>query len=166
MSCGIGCRHGSDPALLWLWLWCRLVTTAPIGHLAWEPPHVAGAALEKAKKKEEIKSFSWYERNHHSEARALEVYQHPQERSVDIHRENMALSAKTPSLKEAHGSRIMCSSFCWTQNSGKNLHYQRRQGPNGQQGWGSPQGSGGHRSRLPASLSRWPWKTGWTFTGS
>jgi len=68
MSCGIGCRHGSDPALLWLWLWCRLVTTAPIGPLAWEPLHVAGAALEKAKKKkkkkkrkkekEEIKSFS------------------------------------------------------------------------------------------------------------
>ena len=28
MSCAVGRRHGSDPALLWLW--CRLVATAPI----------------------------------------------------------------------------------------------------------------------------------------
>ena len=34
MRCGIGCRQGSDPALLWLWR--RPVATAP--------------ALEKAKK--------------------------------------------------------------------------------------------------------------------
>ena len=27
MSCGVGCRHGSDPPLLWLW--CRPATTAP-----------------------------------------------------------------------------------------------------------------------------------------
>ena len=48
MSCGVGCRRGSDPALLWLW--CRQVATAPIGPLAWEPPYAAGWALEKAKK--------------------------------------------------------------------------------------------------------------------
>ena len=48
MSYGIGCRHGSDPTLLWLW--CRPVATAPIGSLAWEPPYAAGAAPEKAKK--------------------------------------------------------------------------------------------------------------------
>ena len=29
-----------------LWLWCRLVATAPIGPLAWEPPYAVGAALE------------------------------------------------------------------------------------------------------------------------
>ena len=34
-----------------LWLWCRLVATAPIGPLAWEPPYVTGVALEKDKKK-------------------------------------------------------------------------------------------------------------------
>ena len=28
VSCGVGCRCGSDPELLWLWL--RLVATAPI----------------------------------------------------------------------------------------------------------------------------------------
>ena len=48
MSCGVGRRHGSDPPLLWLW--CRPVVTAPIGPLAWELPHAAGAALEKTKR--------------------------------------------------------------------------------------------------------------------
>ena len=44
MSCGVGCRHGSDPALLWLWH--RLAAAAPTGPLAWEPPYAAGTALE------------------------------------------------------------------------------------------------------------------------
>ena len=47
MSCGVGCRRGSDPALLWLWH--RLMATAPIRPLAWEPPCAAGAAQEKQK---------------------------------------------------------------------------------------------------------------------
>uniref|UniRef100_A0A4X1V611 Uncharacterized protein n=1 Tax=Sus scrofa TaxID=9823 RepID=A0A4X1V611_PIG len=37
VSCGVGCRCGLDPALLWLW--CRPVATAPIRPLAWEPPY-------------------------------------------------------------------------------------------------------------------------------
>ena len=49
MSCGVGCRRGSDPALLWLW--CRPVATAPIQPLAREPPYAARVALEEAKKK-------------------------------------------------------------------------------------------------------------------
>ena len=32
-----------------LWLWCRLVATAPIGPLAWESPYATGAAQEMAK---------------------------------------------------------------------------------------------------------------------
>ena len=53
-----------DLALLWLWCrlqtrldpvllgpWHRLVATAPIGPLAWEPPYAAGAALKNRKKK-------------------------------------------------------------------------------------------------------------------
>ena len=48
VSCGVGCRRGSDPALLWLWH--RLVATAPIQPLAWEPPYAAGAAQEIAKR--------------------------------------------------------------------------------------------------------------------
>ena len=55
MSCGVGYRRGSDPALLWLWR--RLVATAPIGLLAWEHPYAAGAALEKAKKDQKKKNF-------------------------------------------------------------------------------------------------------------
>ena len=47
VSCGVGCRRGSDPA--WLWLWRRPVATALIQPLAWEPPYAAGAALEKVK---------------------------------------------------------------------------------------------------------------------
>ena len=49
MSCGVGCRRVLDPALLWL---CRrLVPTARIRPLAWDPPYASGAALEKDQKK-------------------------------------------------------------------------------------------------------------------
>ena len=49
MSCGVGCRCGSDPA--WLWLWCRPAATALIQPLAWKLPYAMGAALKKKKKK-------------------------------------------------------------------------------------------------------------------
>jgi len=49
VSCGVGCRLGLDPTLLWLW--CRLAATALNRPLAWEPPYVAGVAPEKEKKK-------------------------------------------------------------------------------------------------------------------
>ena len=48
VSCGVGRRCGSDPALLWLWR--RPVATAPIRPLAWEPPYAARAAQENGKK--------------------------------------------------------------------------------------------------------------------
>ena len=48
MICGVGHKRGSDPALLWLW--CKLVPTALIRPLAWEPPYAAGAALGGKKK--------------------------------------------------------------------------------------------------------------------
>ena len=44
VSCGVGLRHGSDPALLW-----RPAATAPIQPLAWEPPYATGAALKRQK---------------------------------------------------------------------------------------------------------------------
>ena len=44
MSCGVGCRSGSDPALLWLWR--RPVATVPIQPLAWESPYATGTALK------------------------------------------------------------------------------------------------------------------------
>ena len=48
MSCGVGCTHGWDPTLLWLWP--RLAAIAWIRPLAWEPPYAMGAALERAKR--------------------------------------------------------------------------------------------------------------------
>ena len=53
MSCGVGCRRGSDPALLWLWH--RPAAIVLIRPLALEPPHAAGAAQEMAKRQKKIK---------------------------------------------------------------------------------------------------------------
>ena len=51
MRCGIGCRCGSDPVLLWLC--CRQVAIALIQQLllAWEPPYTVDPALKRQKKK-------------------------------------------------------------------------------------------------------------------
>ena len=49
MSCGIGCRCGSYPVLLYLW--CRLEAVTLIGPLALEPPYATGVALKSKKKK-------------------------------------------------------------------------------------------------------------------
>ena len=54
MSCSVGRRLGSDPSLLWLWH--RLVVTALIGPLAWEPPYAAGVVQEIAKKTKKKKN--------------------------------------------------------------------------------------------------------------
>ena len=53
MSCGVGCRCGLDPALLWY----RLAAIVPIRPLAWEPPYASGVALEKTKKKRKRKTM-------------------------------------------------------------------------------------------------------------
>ena len=48
MSCGVGYRRSSDPALLWLWH--RPAAIALIRPLAWKPPYAVGAAQEMAKR--------------------------------------------------------------------------------------------------------------------
>ena len=58
MICGVGRRHGSGLALLWLW--CRPEASAPTGPLAWEPPYAAEVALEKEKKKKKKKTDLWF----------------------------------------------------------------------------------------------------------
>jgi len=58
MSCGVGCRCGSDPELLWLW--CRPAATAPIRPLAWELPYAVGAAQEMAKRQKKKKREGSY----------------------------------------------------------------------------------------------------------
>ena len=50
MSCGVGCRCGSDLTLLWLWLW--MAAAAPIQPLAWELPHAMSAALKSKTNKQ------------------------------------------------------------------------------------------------------------------
>ena len=52
MSCGVGCRRGSDPT--WLCQWCRPAAAAPIWPLAWELPYAVSAAL-KQKQKQKLK---------------------------------------------------------------------------------------------------------------
>ena len=42
-----------------LWLLRRLVATAPIRPLAWEPPYATGVALEKAKNVNNNKGLSY-----------------------------------------------------------------------------------------------------------
>ena len=49
MSCGVGRRCCLDPVLLWLWQ--RLVATALVRPLAWEPPHAVRVALKRQKTK-------------------------------------------------------------------------------------------------------------------
>ena len=48
MSCGVGYRHSSDLAMLWLRR--RLAAVDLIRPLVWEPPYAMGAALKKKTK--------------------------------------------------------------------------------------------------------------------
>ena len=57
MSCGVGCRCGSDLALMWLWH--RPGATASSQPLAWGPPYATGAALKKRQKKRTAQAESW-----------------------------------------------------------------------------------------------------------
>ena len=50
MRCGIGRRRGLDPMLLWLWH--RLLATALIQPIPWEPRYAAGVVLEKKRPNE------------------------------------------------------------------------------------------------------------------
>ena len=48
----MGRRRGSDPMLLWLWLWQRVAAAALIPPLAWEPPYAGGVGPKKTKNKQ------------------------------------------------------------------------------------------------------------------
>ena len=58
MSCGVGRRRGSDPALLWLWH--RPAATVLIRPLSWESPYAMGAAVEKTNKQKKTKKKKRY----------------------------------------------------------------------------------------------------------
>ena len=53
MSYGVGHRRSLDPMLLWFWR--RLVATALIRPLAWEPPYASGVTQGKAKRQKKKK---------------------------------------------------------------------------------------------------------------
>ena len=56
MSCGIGCRQGTD--LTFLWLWLRPVARVPIQPLTWDPPYAMDVALKNKKKKRQMTLFN------------------------------------------------------------------------------------------------------------
>ena len=60
MSYGLGCGHGSDLALLWLWH--RPVAAAPIRPLAWEPPYAASGVALKDKRHQKKKKKEYQEK--------------------------------------------------------------------------------------------------------
>ena len=53
MGCGVGCRCGSDPTLLWR----RPAAVALIQLLAWKHPHAEGVALKRKKRKKKKKTL-------------------------------------------------------------------------------------------------------------
>ena len=62
MSCGVGCKCGSD--LLLLWLWHRPAATAPIRPLVGEPPYAAcpptkNKRTKEREKKETLCKLNW-----------------------------------------------------------------------------------------------------------
>ena len=61
MSYGVGRRHSSDPALLWLWLWLWPAAAAPIQPLAWKLLYEASTALKKKNSLQslDLKSFMY-----------------------------------------------------------------------------------------------------------
>ena len=52
MSCGVGCRCGSDPVLLLLWP--RPGAAGPIEPQAWELPYAMRASQEMAKRRKKF----------------------------------------------------------------------------------------------------------------
>ena len=114
MSCGVGRRRGSDPKLLWLW--CRLVGTAPIRPLAWEPPYAAGAVL-KSKKQNKTKKQTYRSMKQKREPRnkprhqwTINVWQRRQESLQQLVQENWTAAWKSVKLKHTLTSHTKTNS--------------------------------------------------------
>ena len=57
MSCGVGCRHSLDLALL---SGRHVVATALIHPLAWKPPYAVGGALKRQKEEKKKTNARFY----------------------------------------------------------------------------------------------------------
>ena len=99
MSCGVGHRHGSDSALLWLW--CTLASTAPIGPLAWEPI-CHGCSPEKKKEKEK-------ERENNT---ASNIFATQSPRILNILSYNMLISSQREVPSVGHTAKPGCPPSC------------------------------------------------------
>ena len=78
VGCGVGCRCGSDLALLWFW--CRLAATTPIIPLAQEYPCAASTALKRQKATTTTATtiiIDWGKASHHIIKRPLQCTLHP-----------------------------------------------------------------------------------------
>ena len=82
MSCGVGHRHGSDLALLWLWH--RLAAVAPMRPLDWEPGNLRMLQVWTSKdKKEKKKKKKKKKQLCHPEIPLLGIY--PNKASIEKH---------------------------------------------------------------------------------
>ena len=116
MSCGVGCRRVSDPALLWLW--CTPAARAPIRSLAWEPPWAAGSGPRKGKKTEkkkktkteflQVQSIHLLRSKVASKSRAMVVF-HVLRNAHRMH----AVLCSGPSCSSSALVCILCSSTAW-----------------------------------------------------
>ena len=103
MSCGVGHRHSSDPALLWLG--CRLAAKSQIRLLAWEPPHAGGAAKEMAKKKKKKK------KERKKEKRVL--FENSKKRRLTAFH-SKAYLGKSRILRDCYKKKGPASGLCWS----------------------------------------------------
>ena len=65
LTYGVGCKHGLDPELLWLWR--RPIAIAPIRPLPWELPYAMGATKKIKTKQNKKKNKNKTKKNKHSQ---------------------------------------------------------------------------------------------------
>ena len=114
MSCGVGCRCGSDPALLWLWP--RPAATAPIQPLAWESPSICHGKQPQKRQKDKKKGIcQLYKERQYWGREAKEEYP-----SKEIH-------MKKDRFVKQHSPLGNCNCYIWCAGW--------KQGINGILGW-------------------------------
>ena len=101
VSCGVGCKGGLDPALLWLWY--KPGATAPIQPLVGDPPYAEGVALKKTKNEKEKRKFPI----------TSDQFLHLSELKLNITFKNAIPQSHSP---HSECSRNLCGSRlpCWT----------------------------------------------------
>ena len=94
MNCGVGRRHVSDLALLWLWR--RLAATTLNRPLAWEIPYPVGAAPKGRKTKQKKKNFFFWPPPRYVEVPRPGLKPTPQQQSEPLQWYHWILKPGTP----------------------------------------------------------------------